>query len=50
MMTVNLSTKSRKLTVVEDYLDVSTVFCNQGTDICGFFLQYGPGNDELDDR
>jgi hypothetical protein len=36
--------------VVEDCPDASTAFRSQGTDICDFFLLYGPWNDELDDR
>lgn len=31
--------QAQKLTVVEYYPDASTVFRNQGTDICGFFLR-----------
>ena len=42
--------QARKLTVVEDYPDASTVFRNRGMGICGFFLLYGPWNDGLGDR
>lgn len=42
--------QARKLTVVEDYPDASTVFRSQGRDICGFFRLYGLWNDGLDGR